>query len=82
MLYTSVILFFGFGIFVASSFGGTVALGMLVSITLFVATLSNLLLLPSLLLSLESSITKKSFKEPLLQILEEEEDIELEDLRF
>lgn len=82
MIYTSVILFFGFGIFVASSFGGTVALGMLVSITLFIATLSNLLLLPSLLFSLEKSITKKSFKEPLLQILEEEEDIELDDLKF
>jgi hypothetical protein len=42
---------------------------------------ANLLLLPSLLLTLEKSITKESFHEPLLQIFNEEEDIEMEDLR-
>ena len=52
MIYTS-ILFFGFSIFTASNFGGTQALGLLVSLTLFVAMLTNLVLLPSLLLSLE-----------------------------
>ena len=46
MVYTSIVLFFGFFVFVASDFGGTVALGLLVSITLFFAMLSNLLLLP------------------------------------
>ncbi|MFH2094165.1 MAG: efflux RND transporter permease subunit, partial [Bacteroidota bacterium] len=46
MMYTSIVLFFGFGIFVASDFGGTMALGLLVSFTLMVAMLSNLLLLP------------------------------------
>lgn len=82
MIYTSVILFFGFGIFIASQFGGTVALGSLVAITLLLAMLSNLLLLPSLLLTLEKNITNKSFKEPLLHIYNEEEDIELDDLRI
>ena len=53
MIYTSVVLFFGFFVFVASDFGGTQALGLLVSITLFFAMLSNLLLLPALLLTLE-----------------------------
>ena len=53
MFYTSVVLFFGFFIFVASDFGGTIALGLLVSITLMIAMLSNLLLLPALLLSQE-----------------------------
>ena len=82
MMYTSIILFFGFGIFGFSSFGGTVALGILIAITLFVALFSNLILLPSLLLSLEKRITNKSFREPLLQIYNEDEDIELDDLRI
>ena len=64
MLYTSVVLFFGFFIFIASDFGGTVALGLLVSITLLVAMLSNLLLLPALLLTYEKSLinSMKNFK--------------------
>ena len=82
MLYTSVVLFFGFGIFSLSSFGGTVALGVLVSIALLVAVTSNLILLPSLLSSLERITTTKSFKEPLLHIYDEEEDIELEELEI
>ena len=82
MLYTSVVLFFGFGIFTLSSFGGTQAMGILVSLTLLVAVTSNLILLPSLLSSLERLTTTKSFKEPLLHIYNEEEDIELEDLEI
>ena len=82
MLYTSVVLFFGFGIFALSSFGGTVAMGILVSLTLLVAVTSNLILLPSLLSTLERITTTKSFKEPLLHIYDEEEDIELEDLEI
>ena len=81
MIYTSVVLFFGFFVFVASDFGGTQALGLLVSITLFFAMLSNLLLLPALLLTLEKSITTKSFKEPLIDIFDEEEDIDLKQLK-
>lgn len=77
MIYTSIILLFGFGIFCLSSFGGTFALGLLTSITLFAAMLANLLLLPSLLLTMEHSITNKTFRaEPLLQIYDEEEDID------
>lgn len=82
MMYTSIILFFGFSIFALSEFGGTVSLGVLVSITLLSAMLSNLVLLPSLLLTLEKLITNRSFKEPLLQIFDEEEDIELDDLKI
>ena len=80
MFYTSIVLFFGFSIFIASDFGGTVALGLLVSVTLLFAMLANLLLLPSLLLSLERIITTRSFNEPLIDILDEEEDIELDAL--
>jgi len=77
MLYTSIVLFFGFSVFALSSFGGTVALGILVSITLLFAMLANLVLLPSLLLSLERSIAnKQTLKKPALKILT---DTELED---
>jgi len=75
MFYTSIVLFFGFLVFTVSSFGGTIALGGLVSITLLFAMTSNLLLLPSLLLSLEKNIAnKKTFKEPTLDILTNEDD--------
>jgi len=74
MFYTSVVLFFGFSVFTISSFGGTVALGALVSVTLLFAMFSNLLLLPSLLLSLERSIANKEvLKEPSINIIPEEE---------
>lgn len=53
MIYTSVVLFFGFAIFYPSSFGGTSSLGMLTSITLMVALCTNLILLPSLILSFD-----------------------------
>ncbi len=74
MIYTSIILFFGFGIFGLSQFGGTVALGILVALTLLVALFSNLILLPTLLMSLERNITNRSFKEPSVRIYSEEDD--------
>ena len=80
MFYTSIVLFFGFSVFTISSFGGTVALGALVSVTLVFAMLANLMLLPSLLLSLEKSIAnKQTLKKPALGILPEnmEEEQEL-----
>jgi len=75
MFYTSIVLFFGFSVFIISNFGGTVALGALVSATLLFAMLANLLLLPSLLLSLERSIANKEvLKEPNFRIIPDEED--------
>jgi uncharacterized protein len=50
MTHIALILFFGFGIFTASTFGGTVVLGLLLAITLFVALVFNLTLLPALML--------------------------------
>lgn len=83
MIYTSVVLFFGFCVFTASNFGGTVALGLLVSFTLLVAMNANLILLPSLLLTLDRRFTTKALEhESLLQILDEEEDIELDNLEL
>ena len=52
MFYTAMILFFGFFIFTASTFKGTQALGILVSITLLMAMICNLVLLPAFLMSL------------------------------
>ncbi|WP_338409570.1 MMPL family transporter [uncultured Flavobacterium sp.] len=73
MFYTSVVLFFGFSVFTLSSFGGTVALGSLVAMTLLFAMLSNLILLPALLLSLEKTIAnKEEFIEPKIDILAED----------
>ena len=73
MIYTNIILFFGFAIFAASSFGGTVAMGILISITLLVSLITNLLLLPSILLSLEKKIaTKEILEKPLIDIEENE----------
>ena len=72
MIYNAIILFFGFGIFALSNYGGTVALGVLVSITLLAAMLSNLILLPSLLLTLDKHTTNKTFQNP--KILSEEEN--------
>ncbi|REG88999.1 efflux RND transporter permease subunit [Winogradskyella sediminis] len=74
MIYTSIVLFFGFSVFTISNFGGTVALGALVSITLLFAMLSNLLLLPSLLLSLERNIANKEvLREPSINIIASED---------
>ena len=80
MFYTSIVLFFGFFIFIASQFGGTLALGLLVSITLFIALLSNLIVLPALLISLEKSIILEAISDPLLDVFDEEEDIDLKEL--
>ncbi|MGY8884499.1 MAG: efflux RND transporter permease subunit, partial [Flavobacteriales bacterium] len=82
MMYTSIVLFSGFMMFTLSEFDGTRSLGLLVSVTLLVAMFANLLLLPSLLLSFEQFVTTKAFQEPLMNIIDEEEDIELEKLRI
>jgi predicted RND superfamily exporter protein len=74
IIYTSVILFFGFIVFVFSDFGGTQALGYLSAITYFVALFTNLILLPSLLLSYERKLTTKSFEEPIFEIYDEGDD--------
>jgi uncharacterized protein len=70
MFYTSVVLFFGFSVFMTSSYGGTIALGGLVSTTLLFAMLANLILLPSLLISLEKNISnEQTLKDPKIKIV-------------
>jgi predicted RND superfamily exporter protein len=69
MFYTSIVLFFGFSVFMTSSYGGTIALGGLVSTTLLFAMLANLVLLPSLLISLEKSISnRKDLKNSVINL--------------
>jgi uncharacterized protein len=63
MIYTSVILFFGFIIFSVSSFGGTAALGILISLTLIMSLITNLVLLPAILLSIANKKRNKELME-------------------
>lgn len=75
MFYTSVVLLSGFSVFLLSSFGGTKALGGLISATLLFAMMTNLILLPSLLLALERSLSnKQTIKEPNIDIFPKEEE--------
>ena len=74
MFYTSIVLFFGFSVFMSSEFGGTVALGGLISMTLLFAMLANLILLPSLLISLKDTVANEDvLKAPKIQLVEKEE---------
>lgn len=74
MFYTSIVLFCGFSVFTTSNFGGTQALGLLTSITLLIAMFSNLLLLPSFLLTMEKWLTRKDISDNILDIYDSETD--------
>ncbi len=75
MFYTSIVLFFGFLVFLGSSYGGTKALGGLISFTLLVAMFSNLLLLPALVLFLDKYFkNKEDYQAPELVIFPEDDE--------
>ncbi|RZJ69376.1 MMPL family transporter [Flavobacterium sp.] len=80
MFYTSIVLFFGFSVFMLSDFGGTVALGGLVSLTLLCGMLSNLMLLPALVLTLNKSLINEQEMKPSLIDIAEHTDEEIENL--
>ena len=63
-----------------SQFGGTQALGLLVSITILVGTITNLIILPSLLLTLERKINIRSLQEPFFDNYYEEPDYDMDKL--
>ena len=63
IIYSDLILFCGFMMFFASQFGGTQALGLLVGLTLFVAMFTNLILLPSMLMSFKNRFNFATNKE-------------------
>jgi predicted RND superfamily exporter protein len=83
MIYTSIVLLAGFIIFTISDFGGTVALGFLTSITLFISMLTNLIVLPAMLLTFDDGKRKKDVH-PLIEQYDEfyqeaeDEEINLE----
>lgn len=58
-MYTSIVLFAGFIIFTFSSFGGTIALGLLTSVTLIISMFTNLILLPALIMTFDKPKRKK-----------------------
>lgn len=77
MVYTAIILFFGFLIFSFSTFGGTMWLGILTSLAMIVALFTNILVLPCLLLSLEKRIMQREMKvKPILQLADDAEEEE------
>ncbi|RAJ03922.1 hypothetical protein LX64_02799 [Chitinophaga skermanii] len=80
IIYTSLILFAGFMIFSFSGFGGTKALGWLTSLTLVMAMITNLTILPAMLLWMEKGLMKKAKKKELWKTLDAEEDIEISKL--
>jgi hypothetical protein len=59
MIYNCIIIVFGFGVFVFSDFRGTQYLGLLLSLTLFISLLSNLIVLPALMLSFGEKLFPK-----------------------
>jgi hypothetical protein len=74
MIYTSIVLVLGFSVFTVSDFGGTKALGILISTTLFVAMFFNMVVLPSLLMTLDKYVVTKAFTEDaIIEVYDEEE---------
>jgi predicted RND superfamily exporter protein len=78
MIYTSIVLVLGFAIFMLSDFGGTKALGFLISVTLFIALFFNIIVLPALLLSFDKYVATPAFEKPLIDMFDEEAKIEQE----
>jgi len=77
LVYTSVVLFFGFIIFSFSEFQGTVSLGILTSISLFFALFANLFVLPALILSYEKRLNPRhELKESVIELPNENEEEE------
>jgi predicted RND superfamily exporter protein len=88
MIYTSIVLFAGFIIFTFSSFGGTIALGLLTSITLLMSAFTNLILLPALILTFDRGKYNKGERalidevDPEFYTEHEDEEIDLEKIKI
>lgn len=59
IIYTSLILIAGFGVFALSEFDGTKSLGYLTSLTLLMAMITNLTLQPALLMWMDKAMMRK-----------------------
>ena len=81
MIYSAIVLFAGFVIFIWSNFGGTIALGKLTSITLMISMFTNIIFLPALLLAFDRGRHRKDHH-PLIDSYEdkytEQEDEEID----
>jgi predicted RND superfamily exporter protein len=75
IIYTSLILIVGFGVFALSDFDGTKSLGYLTSLTLLMAMITNLTLQPALLLWMDKAEKKRA----TLLMVEDDEDEEVKD---
>ncbi|MEQ8426018.1 MAG: hypothetical protein RIA63_14965, partial [Cyclobacteriaceae bacterium] len=88
MIYTSIVLFAGFIIFTFSSFGGTIALGILTSTTLLISMITNLILLPSLIMTFDRRSYKKGDRaliddfDPDSYPMKEDETIDLSKIKI
>jgi predicted RND superfamily exporter protein len=89
IMYTSICLFAGFIIFSFSSFGGTVALGLLTSTTLVISMFTNLIVLPALIMTFDRPRRKKGGKklpidnfDPSFYGESEDEEIDLGKIRI
>ena len=81
MIYTSIVLFLGFSVFAFSEFGGTKALGLLMSASLLITNFSNLILLPSLLVTFEHGTSEETIDQSSIRHYDDNyhaEDDELE----
>lgn len=74
MVFSGIVLVLGFAVFTLSKFGGTQSLGYLIGFTLLIAIFCNLVVLPSIILYFDKMATTRSFRKPVLDILDEEDD--------
>ncbi len=74
MLSSLLVLVLGFSIFAFSDFGGTQAMGILVTLTLVFSLLSNIILMPMLIHTFAKSLSKKTIDKPMLEIFDEPSD--------
>jgi hypothetical protein len=88
IIYTSIVLFAGFILFAFSSFGGTIALGLLTSTTLVISMFTNLILLPALIMTFDKPKKLKGEKlliddfDPAFYGEEEDEAIDLNKIKI
>jgi uncharacterized protein len=88
IIYTSIVLFAGFILFSFSSFGGTIALGLLTSTTLVISMFTNLILLPALIMTFDKPRKSKGGKlliddfDPAFYGEEEDEAIDLSKIKI
>ena len=82
MIYTSIVLFLGFSVFAFSEFGGTKALGLLMSASLLITNFSNLILLPCLLVTFEHGTNEETIDQSSIRHYDDNYHAEDDDLEL